>query len=178
MLDLLNGCLFLSKLRFHLTELLITLVDLFLCIFIFRLVLIQLGFILAVLLCKLGKTFILLLNGGGDLVVNLIDFIDLMGSWFFLYLQLVNILFTKELSDKDVSTDSLSIFRIDEIKQGEDKTYLLLDILDVLFSELQNELNEFFLRELVLEVNVLPVVEGVMLDLVRGKQLRVGAGHI
>ena len=69
-------------------------------------------------------------------------------------------------------------FRIDEIKQGEDKTYLLLDILDVLFSELQNELNEFFLRELVLEVNVLPIVEGVMLDLVRGKQLRVGAGHI
>jgi hypothetical protein len=54
----------------------------------------------------------------------------------------------------------------------------LLDILDVLFSELQNELNEFFLRELVLEVNVLPIVEGVMLDLVRGKQLRVGAGHI
>ena len=62
------------------TELLITLVDLFLCIFIFRLVLIQLGFILAVLFCKLGETFLLLLNGGGDLVVNLIDFIDLMGS--------------------------------------------------------------------------------------------------
>ena len=80
MLDLLNGCLFLSKLRFHLTELLITLVDLFLCIFIFRLVLIQLGFILAVFLGKLSQTFLLLLNGGGDLFVNLIDFIDLMDS--------------------------------------------------------------------------------------------------
>jgi hypothetical protein len=53
-----------------LTELLITVIDLFLCIFIFRLVLIQIGFILTVLLGKSGEALLLLLDRSGNFVGN------------------------------------------------------------------------------------------------------------
>jgi hypothetical protein len=70
MLDFFNGRLLLGELRLHLSELLITLVDLFLGIFIFRLVLIQLGFILAVLLFELGKALLLCLYLSIDLLLG------------------------------------------------------------------------------------------------------------
>lgn len=73
MLDFFDGRLLLGELRLHLSELLITLVDLFLSIFIFRLVLIQLGFILAVLLFELGKALLLCLYLSINLLVDIFE---------------------------------------------------------------------------------------------------------
>jgi len=73
MLDLFNGRLLLGELRLHLSELLIALVDLFLSIFIFRLVLIQLGLILAVLLFELGKALLLCLYLSINLLVDIFE---------------------------------------------------------------------------------------------------------
>lgn len=73
MLDFFNGRLLLGELRLHLSELLITLVDLFLSIFIFRLVLIQLGLILAVLLFELGKALLLCLYLSINLLMDIFE---------------------------------------------------------------------------------------------------------